>query len=218
MITPLAVAIAGYALIRNRRKQRTARRAVRDDFASDPRDPVQGFDEASELQVMPLDVDALSHEDVEAAQDLAGLESELDERSIVELEALDGLQVIDERTGAQLELDRMHVIDETAIAEPDGVDDVIGLVQPARPRDAGELYGVHTPPALDRDHPDDDRAFDEGQNWVEALETSAIEYGPEPERTLDDIVDDEDMLSPPHSSDVRDRPVADHGSGGRRGL
>jgi hypothetical protein len=182
MITPFAVAVAGYALLRNRRKQRDARRAAHDDFASDPRDPVQGFDEVSELQVMPLDVDALSQEDVEAAQDLAVLESD---------------------------------IDETTSAEPD---DVIELVDPARLRDAGELYGVHTLPALDRAHPDDDRAFDEGQNWVEALETSAIENGPEPERTLDAIVDDEDLLSPPHRSDMRDRPVADHGSGGRRGL
>jgi hypothetical protein len=181
MITPFALAVAGYALLRNRRQQRAARRAARDDFASDPRDPVQGFDEVAELQVMPLDVDALSQEDVEAAQDLAVLESD-----------------IDETTGA--------------------TDDVIELVDPARLRDVGEVYGAHTPLALDRAHPDDDRALDDGQNWVEALETSAIENGPEPERTLDDILDDADMLSPPHRSDAGDRPVADHGSGGRRGL
>jgi hypothetical protein len=87
-----------------------------------------------------------------------------------------------------------------------------------RERDAGELYGVHTPPAVDHDRPDDDRAFDEGQNWLVALETSAVENGPEPERELDDIVDDEDVLRPPHASDRRDTPVADHGAGGRRGL
>lgn len=199
MITPFAVAVAGYALIRNRRKQRAARRAARNDFASDPRDPVQGFDQVAELQVMPLDVDALSQEDVEAAQDLAGLESAIDERSIADLAEIDGLQVIDERSDAEL-------------------DAVIELIAPPRPRDAGELYGAHTPPALDREHPDDDRAFDDGQNWVEALETSAIENGPGPERALDDVVDDEDILRPPHRSDVRDRPIADHGSGGRRGL
>jgi hypothetical protein len=198
MVTPFAFAVAGYAIIRNRRKQRAVRAAPRDDFASDPRDPVQGFDEVSELQVTPLDVDALSQDDVEAAQDLAGLESE-----------------IDERTGAELELEHMHVHTE---GTGDDVDDVIELVEPARAHDAGDLYGAHTPPALDRKHPDDDRAFDEGQNWVEALETSAIEYGPEPERALDDVVDDEDVLNPPHPSDTRDRPVADHGSGGRRGL
>lgn len=95
----------------------------------------------------------------------------------------------------------------TAIEEP-----------PARPRDAGDLYGAHTPRAVDRNHPDDDRAFATGANWIEALEASAVENGPEPERELDDIVDDEDILDPPHASDTRDTPVADHGAGGRRGL
>jgi hypothetical protein len=84
--------------------------------------------------------------------------------------------------------------------------------------DVGDLYGAHTPPAADREHPDGDRSFDEGQNWLEALETSATEYGPVPEKELDDIVDDEDVYGPPHASDTRDRPVADRGSGGRGGL
>jgi hypothetical protein len=198
MLMPFALAVAGYAILRNRRRQRAMRDTARDDFASDPRDPVQGFDEISELQVEPLDVDALSQVDVEAAQDLAGLETEIDERS-----------------GAELELDHVHVIDPATGVE---VDDVVEIFDPGQPRDAGDLYGVHTPAALDRQHPDDDTAFNEGQNWVEALETSAIEYGPEPEQTLDDVVDDEDILSPPHRSDKRDRPVADYGSGGRRGL
>ena len=191
MITPVAVAIAGYAMVRNRRKQqRVQRHAAPDELASDPRDPVQGFDEASELQVTPLDVDALSQEDVLAAEDLAGLENELDDLAVA--------------TEAQPE-PGFHV------------DEVIELDRPVR-RDDGDLYGVHTPTAVDRAHPDDDRAFDEGHNWVEALETSAIENGAEPERTLDEIVDDEEVLQPPHASDTRDRPVADFGSGGRRGL
>lgn len=67
-----------------------------------------------------------------------------------------------------------------------------------------------------RRHPDDDAAVDEGQNWVEALETSAVENGPEPERELDDI--DDDRLTLPHASNTGDRPVADHGAGGTRGL
>jgi hypothetical protein len=184
IVTPLAVGVAGYAILRHQRSRRAARAAAPEYFASDPLDPVQGLDEAAELQVVPLDVDALSQEDVAAAQDLAVLESKLDER-----EGTD--------TG-------------------DGVDPVIELA--AETRDAGDLYGAHTPVAADREHLDDDRAFDEGQNWVEALAASAIENGPEAERTLDDIVDDEDVLSPPHPSDSRDRPVADHGSGGRRGL
>src|SRR6185295_17359374 len=90
--------------------------------------------------------------------------------------------------------------------------------EPRRRRDAGDLYGAHTPRAVDRDHPDDDRAFDNGENWVEALAVSAVENGAEPERELDQIVDDDDLLDPPHRSDTRDTPVADHGAGGRRGL
>ncbi len=85
-------------------------------------------------------------------------------------------------------------------------------------RDSGDLYGVHTPRAVDREHPDDDHAFDEGQNWIEALETSAVENGPTPEQSLDDVIDDEDVLQPPHASDNRDVPVADRGSAGRGGL
>lgn len=84
-------------------------------------------------------------------------------------------------------------------------------------RDAGDLYGVHTPVAVERSIPDNDKAFDDGQNWFEALETSAIENGAEREIELE-IVDDEDVLRPPHRSDTRDTPVADHGSAGRRGL
>jgi hypothetical protein len=185
LIIPVVVGLAARAILRHQREQR-ARRATREDrawaadsFASDPGDPVQGFDEASELQVMPLEVDAQSMGDSEAAQDLAGLESEVDQIAL---------------------------------------DDAQGPAMVEVVRDAGELYGVHTPAAVDRDHSDDDRAMADGQNWIEALETSAIENGAEPERELDDLIDDEDVLRPPHPSDLRDIPVADHGSGGCRGL
>jgi hypothetical protein len=83
-------------------------------------------------------------------------------------------------------------------------------------RDTGDLYGAHTPRAVDRTHPDDDLAMAEGQNWIEALETDAIEYGAEPERPLD-MSDDRD-LSSRHSTDTRDTPVADRGAGGPGGL
>jgi len=181
----LALGLAAREIVRYRRDRRRRNAAWRaDPLARDPGDPVQGFDEASELLVSPLEVDALSAEDAEAAQDLAGLESDVDE-----------------------------------IAEDD--DAVIELVDAdvsSSPRDAGDLYGAHTPAAVDRVHPDDDQAFGEGQSWIEALETSAIENGAEPGRGLDDIVDDDDVLRPPHASSARDTPVADHGSGGRRGL
>jgi hypothetical protein len=192
MAMPFALGLAGYAFLRRRRTQRAARDATRDDFAIDPLDAVQSFDKISELELATLDVDALSSEDIAAAEDLAALEAE---------------------PGS-----------EPSEAEPENQpipvgtsDDVIEL-EPSMRRDAGDLYGAHTPRAADRDHPDDDGAFDEGQNWLEALEASAIENGPEPERELDDIVDDEDVLDPPHASATRDRPIADHGSGGRRGL
>ena len=153
---------------------------------------------------MPLDVDAQSQADVDAAQDLAGLESELE------------AEPADEAVN-EAEADVDDVIDL-------GIDDLAHRDAGVRAtgatghRDAGELYGVHTPAAADREHPDDDRAYAEGQNWLEALETSAIEGGAEPERELTDIIDDEDILRPPHASDARDTPVADHGAGGRRGL
>jgi len=85
-------------------------------------------------------------------------------------------------------------------------------------RDVGDLYGVHTPRAADRAHPDDDQAMNDGQNWIEALETSAAENGPLPEEPLESIVDDEDVYSAPHPSDSEDTPVADRGSGGPAGI
>ena len=182
ILTSVAVGLAARAIIRRRRARRAA---SLDPFASDPGDPVQNLDEVPELQASPLDVDAVSQEDAEAAQDLAVLEVEIDETA--DRDAAVTTLVDDAPTGRRL-------------------------------RDAGDLYGAHTPPAVDRDHPDDDRAFDEGQNWLEALETSAIENGAEPERELTEIVDDEDVQSPPHASDTRDTPVADHGAGGRSGL
>ncbi len=81
--------------------------------------------------------------------------------------------------------------------------------------DQGELYGVHTPPAADRDIPDNDASFDAGQNWIEALEERAAEGGPDPEHELD-VVDEADETHP-HSA-TKDHPIADLGSGGRGGL
>jgi hypothetical protein len=196
---PLHLGVAARAFIRRWRGLLAphdvgARHAdtVVDTVANDPHDPVQGFDEVSELQVTPLDVDAQSTDDAEAAQDLAGLESEIDQIADDDDEAI-----------------AMAGIDESATARGDG---------PPPPRDAGDLYGAHTPPAGDRDHPNDDQAAAEGQNWIEALSTSAIENGAGPEHELDSIVDDEDVNRPPHASSHRDRPIADYGSGGRRGL
>ncbi len=81
--------------------------------------------------------------------------------------------------------------------------------------DVGELYGAHVTPALDPEHLDGDASFNEGQNWLEALETDAAEGGPALERELD-MSDEQDR--PPHASDTRDTPVADRGAGGPGGL
>lgn len=203
VLLPLALALAARVIVRYRRRRRAQRAAdhfqpFRQPFPVDLTDPLQRFDEAPELEATPLDVDAVSQADVAAAEDLAILEDDLDETADRDIEVI-------VRAAA----------DETAvIAEAVACD----LAEPAHERDTGDLYGAHTPPAQDREHPDEDRAFDSGENWLEALEASAAENGPEPERALDDVVDDEDVWSPPHASDTRDRPVADHGSGGRPGL
>jgi hypothetical protein len=150
------------------------------DLAPDPGDPVQGFDEAADLQVSDLDFDAVDAADAEAAQDLASLESELE-------------------SGLDDNLDTSAPIDAADVSL----------------EETGELYGVHTPRAVDHDLLDNDASFAEGQNWIEALETSSVEYGAEPEADLD-IVDDMDVA--PHPSDMRDTPVADRGSGGPAGV
>ena len=102
---------------------------------------------------------------------------------------------------------------ETDLDERGGLEDVEPVM--VRVDDVGELYGVHTPVALDRDIPDGDTSFEVGENWIESLQASATEFGPEPEEDLD-VEDDADV--PPHPSDRRDTPVADHGAAGRRGL
>ncbi len=198
VLVPLALALVARTIVRSRRRWRAQRADGIQLLRPDLTDPLQRLDEVPELEVTPLSVDAVSAADVAAAEDLAILEDDLDETA-------------DRDTGviAHAEADETAVISEAVAYD---------LAEPAHERDAGDLYGAHTPRAQDREHPDDDRAFDSGQNWLEALETSAAELGPEPERGLDDVVDDEDVLQPPHPSDTRDRPVADYGSGGRTGL
>ena len=92
-----------------------------------------------------------------------------------------------------------------------------------RPHDVGVLYGVHEVPAVDTSlasGPDHGSFQDEtlGETWLESLEATSAENGPEPEHILD-VVDDGDPEHPQHhKSDTRDRPVADKGSGGPGGL
>ncbi|MBA3397850.1 MAG: hypothetical protein H0T89_34820 [Deltaproteobacteria bacterium] len=180
--------LGGAALLAQHRR-RQATRAIApdeadrmtDNFAADPNDPVQGFDEAAELRVDPLAVDVMSTADAEAAQDLAALETDLDRRGL----AFDSYPVPDD-------------IDAATVGT-----------------DTGDLYGVHAVATVDTNLPDDRTAMNEGQNWIEALETSAAENGADPETELE--IDDE-YDNPPHPTDTRDIPVADRGSAGPGGL
>lgn len=88
--------------------------------------------------------------------------------------------------------------------------------------DTGELYGLHTPHAADRDldKTADQESFvdsEMGENWLETLGKKAAEYGAEAEEELD-VVDNSDEQGGHHSTESGDRPVADKGSGGRGGL
>ncbi|HSN30883.1 MAG TPA: hypothetical protein VLT45_31560 [Kofleriaceae bacterium] len=97
---------------------------------------------------------------------------------------------------------------------------------PERVRETGELYGVRTPHAGDANlaAPEDQDSYEgaeRGENWLEALEEHATVMGPVPEEEIV-IVDDSDVGAPEHrghhSTEWRDRPVADKGSGGPGGL
>ena len=88
--------------------------------------------------------------------------------------------------------------------------------------DTGELYGLHTPHAADRDldKTADQESFldaEEGENWLETLGKKAAEYGAVAEEELE-VVDNSDELGGHHSTESGDRPVADKGSGGRGGM
>jgi len=88
--------------------------------------------------------------------------------------------------------------------------------------DTGELYGIHTPHAGDTNlaAPEDRDAFEgswRGENWLEALGEHATMMGPAPEEEVV-IIDDSDIdHRGHHSTEGRDRPVADKGSGGPGG-
>lgn len=123
-------------------------------------------------------------------------------------------------------------IDEVTVFHVERLEDT-GLVDPPNEADVpprseldeiealvhgtGELYGMHTPPAVDREPPEDRVAAERGESWIEALEELSVENGPEPEHELN-VIDDEDVDRPPHASDARDTPVADRGSGGPGGV
>jgi hypothetical protein len=131
-------------------------------------------------------------------------------------EPVDAVLIVEEYfdTDALGDVDTMVALGEQPGVEP-GLSQLDVAEMYGSAGDTGELYGVHTMRGVDTEHPDDDRAQAHGENWVEALQESAIENGPEPEAILV-FLDEADLDTPP--SDNRDRPVADRGSGGRGGL
>lgn len=129
-------------------------------------------------------------------------ELDVDARVTAEYEIAQDLAGVVDYDEAAVELDTPSLTDMDAIAGSISGDD-------------GVLYGVHTPRAVDRNLADGDTSFEDGENWIEALQASAVENGAEPEREID-VVDD--LFDPPHPTDTRDIPVADRGSGGPRGL
>jgi hypothetical protein len=89
-------------------------------------------------------------------------------------------------------------------------------------KDSGDLYGVHTPRANDRDldknrDQEDFKDAEQGEHWFETLGKKATESGAEAEEELD-VIDDSDPEGGHHSTESGDRPVADKGSGGPSGL
>ncbi len=149
------------------------------DLAFDMGDPVPQFADLQDVHFADLDVDAISNEDAEAAQDLMEVSAELDAARFDDDDVPPEMTIRNARNGS------------------------------------GELYGIHTPTAVDRDLPDGDASYNQGENWLEALEASAAEHGLEPEQELD-IVDDNELAT--HSTDTRDRPIADLGAAGPRGM
>lgn len=156
----------------------------------DPEDPSQQLDDLGELHVEPLAVEAQSAVEAEEDFDLASAEN----------------------VGGESE----------PAADDEEIEDGAELPGP----DTGELYGVRTPHAGDTHlaAPEDRDAFEgawRGETWLEALEEHAAVMGPAPEEEIV-LVDDSDVEHPDHrghhSTEWRDRPVADKGSGGSGGL
>lgn len=142
--------------------------------------------------------------------DLDQLASVVDEAAGMHIETLRpaGIPAWD-ATGDAAPLDPGMLADEAEAA------DIYG--DPRAHLGSGELYDVHLATAVDRELPDEDRAADEGESWLEHLEASTAELGPEPERVVDPI-DESDLHAGHRKTDRRDTPVADLGSGGPRGL
>jgi hypothetical protein len=163
----------------------------------DPEDPSQRHDDAGQFSVVEdLEFEAQPEAEAGADMDLASIEAEGDSTE-------------QEDNEAPIETPS----ETTADAYAAGADDT------------GDLYGVHQPPATDRDPEltSDTEQFvdaDLGENWLETLGKRAAEYGATAEHVVD-VVDDSDEHPDHrghHATESGDPPVADKGAGGKGGL
>lgn len=163
----------------------------------DPEDPAQLLDDAGQYSIVDLGVEAQPSAEAEADMEAAVIVAEGEEGEEIDEDAV--------------ELDTPDMTTADAYA--------------AAAEDTGDLYGVHTQRAEDKDldrTPDNEEFIDsdQGETWLETLGKKASEYGAEVEEELD-VVDDSDEHEDHrghHKTDTRDRPVADKGSGGDGGL
>jgi hypothetical protein len=168
----------------------------------DPEDPAQLLDDAGQFSIVDLEVEAQPQAEADAELDAA-----------VEEADMEGVAEDDEREVDELEASEVDTPSQTtADAYAEEADDT----------DTGELYGVHTPKAGDKDPdltPDQEQFVDSesGETWLETLDKKSAEFGPEPEEVID-VVDNSDELGGHHSTESGDPPVADKGSGGIGGL
>jgi hypothetical protein len=153
--------------------------------------------------------DEVADDIVEAAIDDADDEVEAATQAEIaeDLAALDGVQIAKGDNLTSLDVDQLSEVDTDDV-------DTSPFPTEVAEKDGGDLYGLRIAAASDREQMDDDESFETGQSWTESLHTHAAEGGPEPEHDVD-IVDDRDV--PTSSADSKDRPIADRGSGGRRG-
>ncbi|HEY5945210.1 MAG TPA: hypothetical protein VIV40_06955 [Kofleriaceae bacterium] len=167
--------------------------------------------------------------------------SELPQPSIVDVDPEDPSQLLDEGTynivdlgveaqpHAEADADLDAAVaeadadenEEDDVSEIDTPEDTTADAYAAEADDTGDLYGIHTPRAADRDldtTPDREQFVDsnDGENWLETLGKKAAEGGVAAEQEVV-VIDDSDEHRGHHSTE-RDRPVADKGSGGDGGL
>ena len=168
----------------------------------DPEDPAQLLDDVGQFSIVDLG-------GIEA-QPTAEADADLD-AAVMMAHSGEGLDEDSEVDEASVELDTPDATTADAYVDAE--------------EDTGELYGVHTPRAEDRDldkTADQEELVDAelGEHWFESLGKKSAEYGAEVEREVD-VVDDSDEHREHrghHKTDTRDRPVADKGSGGPAGT